>query len=61
MPIVLAYAVSAALSWKQVWAQRRRPAFALASAACVVLVLGWAWSAVAVDFERFSQLLKPAA
>jgi 4-amino-4-deoxy-L-arabinose transferase-like glycosyltransferase len=53
MPLVLVYTAGALAHAGAVWRQRATRRFALAATLCGVLVAGWAWSLIAVDWERF--------
>lgn len=60
MPLVLIYAASAIVHRREIWQQRRRLAFVLASGLCVVFLAGWLWGIVVVDPQRILHLLHAA-
>jgi hypothetical protein len=53
MSLVLVYTTGALADVGSIWQQRGSRKFLLAVGACAVLVAGWVWSIVAVDWERF--------
>lgn len=57
IPLVLVYAASALVHRREIWQQRRRLAFALASGLCLIFMAGWLWGIVVVDPERILHLL----
>jgi 4-amino-4-deoxy-L-arabinose transferase-like glycosyltransferase len=61
MPLVLFYSASAVTNARTIWLRRRDWRFALALGLCVALVAGWAWGAVAGDWERCLDMLRPHA
>jgi len=54
MPLVLLYTAGAVTQARAIWAQRRGPRFALGVALCAVLLAGWTWTFIAVDWQRFA-------
>jgi 4-amino-4-deoxy-L-arabinose transferase-like glycosyltransferase len=61
MPIVLAYAASAAVNARDIWARKGEWSFLLAVALCGLFVAGWAFEIVFVDAQRFLNALKALA
>ena len=51
MPLVMLFAAGAIAHAGSIWRQRRRPAFLAATGVCGLLVTGWAWLFVAVDWD----------
>jgi 4-amino-4-deoxy-L-arabinose transferase-like glycosyltransferase len=54
IPLVLIYAASALTQSSMIWQQRYSRKFALALVCCGILVAGWIWGIIAVDWARFS-------
>lgn len=57
VPVLMLYAVAAALNWKVIWSQRRTKRFVLAASLCVVLVLGWLRELIFVDLSQMSGIV----
>lgn len=60
MPLILVCTASALTHLPAIWRQRRTVRFAVATTLCAVLVAGWVWNFVAVDFERFAGAFRSA-
>ncbi len=59
VPLVLVFSAAGLVHWRQIWAGRRTRRFRIAAALCLVLIGGWVWEIVAVDFQRFVKIFKP--
>jgi hypothetical protein len=58
MPLVLLYTAAALTQARAIWARRRSPRFALAVGLCAVLLAGWTWNFLAVDWQLFVEALR---
>jgi 4-amino-4-deoxy-L-arabinose transferase-like glycosyltransferase len=58
MPLVLVYTACALSNWPVIWQQRRSARMGLAAGLCSILVAGWVWNFVAVDWELFANALR---
>jgi len=54
IPLVLIYAASALTQTGSIWQQRFSRKSAMALICCGILVAGWVWGIIAVDWARFS-------
>jgi hypothetical protein len=61
IPIVLIFSASALTHASTIWQQRTTGRFKLAALCCCILMAGWIWSFIAVDWERFAAAWKAAA
>lgn len=57
VPILMLYAVAAALNWRAIWARRRSTTFRIGVAACAIFVLAWLRELVFVDLHHLSDTI----
>jgi len=58
IPLVLIYAAGAVTHFRVIWAQRRSLRFGLTLCLCAVLLAGWTWNFVAVDWQLLAVALQ---